>query len=198
MPYFDEFIHVYGWNMRILWSPLKIWTPKYFTTANFRHPVSKSWLKQVGWWRRWQCSLLRAWLCLLTTQQPLRINPNNPYENYIIKWILIILSNSQKNRRFWSSLCLSSRLTLFMLRLLSSKEMHKIAEKFENLLNPMFVCIRKRLMSSIRWDPICPGVSVIFQLFSHHFVWIHQIGHHSTRVNVWPTQETHLFFKWNL
>ena len=44
MPYFDEFTHVYGWNMSILWSPLKIWTPKNFTTANFRHPVSKSWL----------------------------------------------------------------------------------------------------------------------------------------------------------
>ena len=49
MPYFDEFIHVYGWNMSILWSPLKIWTPKNFTTANFRHPVSKSWLRH---WRR--------------------------------------------------------------------------------------------------------------------------------------------------
>ena len=28
MPYFDEFIHVHGWNMNILWSPLKIGTPK--------------------------------------------------------------------------------------------------------------------------------------------------------------------------
>ena len=45
MPYFDEFIHVYGWNMSILWSPLKMWMPKNFTTANFRHPVSKSWLR---------------------------------------------------------------------------------------------------------------------------------------------------------
>ena len=45
MPYFDEFIHVYGWNMSILWSPLKIWTPKNSTTANFRHPLSKSWLR---------------------------------------------------------------------------------------------------------------------------------------------------------
>ena len=45
MLYFDEFIHIYGWNMSILWSPLKIWTPKNFTTANFRHPVSKSWLR---------------------------------------------------------------------------------------------------------------------------------------------------------
>ena len=47
MPYFDEFIHVYGWNMSILWSPLKIWTPKNFTTANFRHPVYKSWLRHL-------------------------------------------------------------------------------------------------------------------------------------------------------
>ena len=45
MPYVDELIHVYGWNMGILWYPLKIWTPKNFTTANFRHPVSKSWLR---------------------------------------------------------------------------------------------------------------------------------------------------------
>ena len=45
MPNFDEFIHVYGWNMSILWSPLKIWTPKNVKTANFRHPVSKSWLR---------------------------------------------------------------------------------------------------------------------------------------------------------
>ena len=45
MPNFDELIHVYGWNMSILSSPLKIWTPQNFTTANFRHPVSKSWLR---------------------------------------------------------------------------------------------------------------------------------------------------------
>ena len=45
MPYFDEFTHVYGWNMSILWYPLKIWTPQNFTAANFRHPVSKSWLR---------------------------------------------------------------------------------------------------------------------------------------------------------
>ena len=45
IPYFDKFIHVCGWNMSILWYPLKIWTPKNFTTANFRHPVSKSWLR---------------------------------------------------------------------------------------------------------------------------------------------------------
>ena len=45
MPYFDEFIQVYGWNMSILWSPFKNWAPKNFTTANFRHPVSKSWLR---------------------------------------------------------------------------------------------------------------------------------------------------------
>ena len=45
MPYFDKFIHVYGWNMSILWYPLKFWTPKNFTMGNFRHPVSKSWLR---------------------------------------------------------------------------------------------------------------------------------------------------------
>ena len=45
MPYFDEFIHICGWNINILWSPLRIWMPKNFTTANFRHPVSKSWLR---------------------------------------------------------------------------------------------------------------------------------------------------------
>ena len=48
MPYCDEFIHVYGWNMSILWYPLKIWTPKNFTTVNFRHPVSKSWLRHCN------------------------------------------------------------------------------------------------------------------------------------------------------
>ena len=56
MPYIDEFIHVYGWNMSILWSPLKIWMPKNLTIANFRHPVSKSWL--------WPCheeSDFQAW-----------------------------------------------------------------------------------------------------------------------------------------
>ena len=39
----------------ILWSPLKIWTPKNFTTANFRHPVSESWLipSWVQWWKIW-------------------------------------------------------------------------------------------------------------------------------------------------
>ena len=45
MTYFDEFIHVYGWNMSILWSPINIWMPKSFTTASFRHPVTKSWLR---------------------------------------------------------------------------------------------------------------------------------------------------------
>ena len=30
MPYFDEFIHVYGGNMSILWSPLKFGHPKMF------------------------------------------------------------------------------------------------------------------------------------------------------------------------
>ena len=34
MPYFDNFIHVYNWNLNILWSPFKIWTPQNFTIAN--------------------------------------------------------------------------------------------------------------------------------------------------------------------
>ena len=41
MPYFDKFIHVYGWNRSFLWAPLKIWMPKYFTIAKFGHTVSK-------------------------------------------------------------------------------------------------------------------------------------------------------------
>ena len=49
MPYFDKFIHVYGWNMSILWSPLKFWTPKKFTIAYFRHSVSKSWLRPCSY-----------------------------------------------------------------------------------------------------------------------------------------------------
>ena len=47
IPYFGEFIHVYGWNLSILWSPFKIWTPQNFTMANFRHPISKSSLRHV-------------------------------------------------------------------------------------------------------------------------------------------------------
>ena len=54
MHHFDELIHAYGRNMSILWSPLKIWTPKNFTTANFRHPVSKSWLRHcIHLWPVW-------------------------------------------------------------------------------------------------------------------------------------------------
>ena len=45
MPYFDELILIYSRNMSILWFPLKIWTPKMFTIANFEHPCSKSWLR---------------------------------------------------------------------------------------------------------------------------------------------------------
>ena len=32
--------HVYGWNLSILLSPLKIWTPQNFTIVNCMHPVS--------------------------------------------------------------------------------------------------------------------------------------------------------------
>ena len=45
MPYFDKLIHVYGWNLGILWSPLKNWTPQNFAIANFVHLVSKCWLR---------------------------------------------------------------------------------------------------------------------------------------------------------
>ena len=90
MPYFDEFIHVYGWNMSILWSPLKIGTPQNFTTANFRHPVSKSWLRhwaqlprtsreifrwpaiEIRWpmiLRSWVNELI-CWLCNLFSRKP--------------------------------------------------------------------------------------------------------------------------------
>ena len=56
MLYFDKYIHVYGWNLSLLWSSLKIWTPKNFTMANFRHPVSYSWL------RPWALVLLRLYI----------------------------------------------------------------------------------------------------------------------------------------
>ena len=50
MSYFDEFIHVYGWNMRILWSPLNIWTPNIFTILGTQ--LLKSWLRHcLGQWR---------------------------------------------------------------------------------------------------------------------------------------------------
>ena len=39
MPYFDKFIHGYGWNLSILLPPSKIWTPKNLTIINFRHPA---------------------------------------------------------------------------------------------------------------------------------------------------------------
>ena len=45
IPHFNKFIHVYGWNLSILWHQLKNWTPKTFTIANLGHPVSKSWLR---------------------------------------------------------------------------------------------------------------------------------------------------------
>ena len=42
---FDKFTHVYGWNLSILWSPLKFWTAKTFTIGIYGHPVFKSWLR---------------------------------------------------------------------------------------------------------------------------------------------------------
>ena len=45
VPYLNNWIHVYVWNLRILQFFLKNWTVQNFTIANFRHPVSKSWLR---------------------------------------------------------------------------------------------------------------------------------------------------------
>ena len=64
-PYFDEFTHVYSLNMSILWSPLKIWTPQNFTSANFRHPVSKSWLRHCVWL---QWKLPESWITFLVPE----------------------------------------------------------------------------------------------------------------------------------
>ena len=33
IPYLDKFIHVYGRNLSILWSPFRIWTPQVFKIA---------------------------------------------------------------------------------------------------------------------------------------------------------------------
>ena len=57
MPYFDKFIHVYGWNVSILWSPLKIWTPKNLTKSNLgtqflnpgKDPAVETSLNSVIW-----------------------------------------------------------------------------------------------------------------------------------------------------
>ena len=48
IPDIDKYIYtcdVYGYNLSILWSPLKNRTPNTFTIVNFGHPVSKSWLR---------------------------------------------------------------------------------------------------------------------------------------------------------
>ena len=45
MSHFDKLIHVYDWNLSILWLPLKTWMPQSFIIANFGYPVSKSWLR---------------------------------------------------------------------------------------------------------------------------------------------------------
>ena len=56
-------LHVYSWIWvypSTLLSPLKIWTPQNFIIANFRHPVSNSWLRPWltpkctnGCWNQW-------------------------------------------------------------------------------------------------------------------------------------------------
>ena len=45
LPYFNQYIHVYNWNLSILWSTLKKWISQNFTIANFGHPVPKYWLR---------------------------------------------------------------------------------------------------------------------------------------------------------
>ena len=80
MPYFDEFIHVYGWDMSILWYPLKIWTPKNFTTAKFRHPVSKSWLRH---WPR--VPLLRHTLTAGRTRKAQQRRQREPTQSLALK-----------------------------------------------------------------------------------------------------------------
>ena len=74
----------------------------------------------------------------------------------------------------------NSPLTLSMLRLLSWK-----AQERSNIQNPFFnpamlVFNEKLMLSSIRWVHICQ-VSVIFQLFSHHFL-LAKLATSSTRV----------------
>ena len=68
MPYFDKFIHIYGWNLSVLWYPSRIWTPKSFSIANFRHTLSKSWLRpclHLQWnlslWTPQRCEHLLMW-----------------------------------------------------------------------------------------------------------------------------------------
>ena len=45
MPYFDIFIHFYGWNLEYIVASLKIWTPEISTIIKFGHSVSKTWLR---------------------------------------------------------------------------------------------------------------------------------------------------------
>ena len=45
MPYFDKFVSL---NMSVLHSSFKMWIPPNFTTANFGHSVSKSYLRPLG------------------------------------------------------------------------------------------------------------------------------------------------------
>ena len=51
MPYFNNKIHVYGYNQSIYYCglPWKIGPPKILQNfANFGHPVSKSWLRLLS------------------------------------------------------------------------------------------------------------------------------------------------------
>ena len=85
MPYFDKFIHVYGWNVSILWSPLKIWTPQNLTIANFRHPVSKSWLRPCSGDLFEQCHLNMSHLCFFFRE--ISPKPSGRFGRHKHEWI---------------------------------------------------------------------------------------------------------------
>ena len=92
MPCSDEFVHVYGWNLSILWSPLKIRMPKIFTSANFRHPVSKSWLKAPAFMPR-----------VLFENCCLELGYSQNIWRGIVGWIIINISHSNT---YWRMLLL--------------------------------------------------------------------------------------------
>ena len=45
MPFYNKKIHGCGYNLNILWSPLKNRMPKNLTIYNFGHIVPESWLR---------------------------------------------------------------------------------------------------------------------------------------------------------
>ena len=98
MSCFDEFVHGYGWNLSILWSPLNIWMPQNFTIAKFGHPVSKSWLRPCF---RVHLDIVRIY-CTLSNN----FGNKNNFTKYMLEllvgltFILQILSKNAFNERF--------------------------------------------------------------------------------------------------